>query len=192
MKQQVQKIVRSVLFAPSDRLKVMEKSINLQTDVVIFDLEDSVNPLKKDDARRELCSFIEAIDKKKIRPSIAVRINCCHTTPWGKDDASIISSLPIDAIVIPKVDSLDSLNQTMNNFKENNKPIWAMIESCKGVINCETIAASEHVESIVLGGNDLTKDMKAKFSQDRKHLRYSMSRYIFSLNDDIFLSLHRI
>ena len=81
--------------------------------------------MKKDDARRELCRFIEAIHPKKTRrPSIAVRINCCHTTPWVKDDASIISSLP-------KVDSLDSLNKTMKNFKQNNnKPTWAMIENC--------------------------------------------------------------
>jgi citrate lyase beta subunit len=67
----------------------------------------------------------------------------------------------------------------LDHFKQNNKkPIWAMIESCKGVINCETIATSEHIEAIVLGGNDLTKDMKAKFSQDRKHLRYSMSKCV--------------
>ena len=148
---QLQKVVRSVLFVPCDRIKVMEKSINLKTDYIIFDLEDSVSPMKKDDARRELCSFIEAIDKKKIKPNIAVRINCCHTTPWGKDDANAISSLPIDAIVIPKVDSLDSLNQTMKNFN-STKPIWPMIETCKGVTNCEFIAAAEHVEAIVLGG----------------------------------------
>ena len=41
------KLVRSCLFTPCDRLKVMKKSITLNTDYIIFDLEDSVSPLKK-------------------------------------------------------------------------------------------------------------------------------------------------
>ena len=175
----INKLVRSVLFVPCDRLKLMHKALSLSTDYIIYDLEDSVAPGKKDVARSDLISFIKSIDNNMIKPNIAVRINCPNTSKWGKDDATmLIESLPsIDTIVLPKVDDIASLNKIVNTYM-NNKLIWAMIESAKGVVNCESIAANEQVEALVLGGNDLTKDLKAKFTKDRKHLLYSMSKCV--------------
>ena len=114
-----------------------------------------------------------------LKPRIAIRINCPISTEWGKEDAIQSSSLPnIDAIIIPKVDNIQLLNEAINYT--NNKPIWAMIETCKGVINCESIADHNSVECLVLGGNDLTKDMKAKFTKNRSHLLYSMSKTVLA------------
>jgi citrate lyase beta subunit len=125
----------------------------------------------------DLISFIKSLDNAVNIPNIAVRVNS-YDSQWGKDDAMLISSLPsIDTIVLPKVDDLASLNNAINTSM-NDKLIWAMIESSKGVHNCESIATNEQVEALVLGGNDLTKDLKAKFTLDRKHLWYSMSKCV--------------
>lgn len=181
MKQRSAKLLRSVLFAPSDRLKVLEKSLTLDADVVIFDLEDSVAPTKKDKARNDLYKFIEStVDKTtKVKMQLAVRINCPLTTSWGKDDLNMMSKLPfVDAIVLPKVSDVSSLNKTINILGTKPFIIWAMIESCQGLINCDSISSHDYVEALILGGNDLTKDMKAKFMKDRKHLYHAMSKTV--------------
>jgi len=171
------KLVRSCLFTPCDRIQVMKKSITLNTDYIIFDLEDSVSPNKKKDARLELINFIKSIEYNKTK-KMAIRINCPISSEWGKEDLIQTTIVPnIDAIVLPKVDNVNLLNDVINY---TNKPIWAMIETCKAVKNCESIADHSSVEAIVLGGNDLTKDLKAKFSNNRNHLLYSMSKIVLA------------
>lgn len=105
----MQKLCRSVLFVPGDQLKMMTKSLKLKSDVIVFDLEDSVAPDKKEVARRDLTSFIlqhnlaAKEDFRLCTSKIAVRINCPITTRWGKEDARSIAQLGVDVIVLPKV-----------------------------------------------------------------------------------------
>lgn len=113
-------------------------------------------------------------------PYCAIRINCPHSSIYGKDDIDMIKNLKgLDVLVLPKVDDYESLNETVSLIA---KPIslWAMIETSLGVINVEKIAAHKSVGAIVFGCNDLTKDIKAKFNSNRNHLHYSMSKCIIA------------
>lgn len=67
----------------------------------------------------------------------------------------------------------DSLH--FERLKTGGIDIWAMVETAKGVANAVDIAAHSSVEALVLGCNDLTKDLKTKFSRGRLPLYYSMS-----------------
>ena len=121
-------------------------------------------------------------DKSKYRPSLVLRINDLQT----KDihfDMKIIASMRsnIDAILVPKVDSLSSLEKIMNLVHSSDigrsVPIWSMIETAKAIQNVEEIANAEFVECLVFGGQDLSKELHVK-SIHKESLLYSMSRCI--------------
>ena len=129
------------------------------------------------------------IAKGNGKAQIAVRVNCPHTTEYGKDDISSVAQLGMDIIVLPKVEDTVRLSMStemiedslhFEKLKKGGQSIWAMIESAQGVKNASSIAEQVNVEALVLGCNDLTKDLKAKFTTARIPLHYSMSkvRYI--------------
>lgn len=70
-------LLRSVLFCPGDREKVVQKAINTKTDAVVIDLEDAVGQNNKINARNSVAQFLTEYQGSK---RIVVRINCPHTT----------------------------------------------------------------------------------------------------------------
>ena len=165
----------------------MDKAMKL-ADIAIFDLEDAVSLTMKDQARTSVASFLS---KRLNDPSqllvgshCAVRVNCPVSTQWGAKDLEVVSRLPfVDAIVLPKVESLESIQialSLMGGQNRSNIPIWAMIETAKGVLNCSSIAAQPQLECLVFGSNDLTKDLKAKHTLSREPLLFSMSQCILA------------
>jgi citrate lyase beta subunit len=174
-------LARSVLFCPADRLNVMEKAFKIGPDVIVLDLEDSVSPMAKSQARDNIAKLL--LNSAAPKSFVTVRINCPITTPWAEDDIKFVSDLNVSfvsALIIPKVDSIESLNASVNLIPSDKiKPVWAMIESAKGVKNAHTIAESSHVETLVFGQNDLCKDLiLPSFSRDA--LLYSMSKCILA------------
>ena len=192
-------LTRSVLFAPADRLKVLEKAIKLAPDVLVFDLEDSVSPLKKSEARENLLEVLSA-SSSVLKSKIIIRINCPITTPFGEEDIKFLMSEElllgkIDGVGVPKVDSLEALTHSINLFGSKPKPLWAMIETAKGIKNVHSIAESNHVTALVFGQNDLCKDLKLP-AFNREALLYSMSQCIVaaraedkSVIDGVFMDI---
>ena len=80
----------------------------------------------------------------------------------------------IDAILIPKVSEQQHIERLYTeNLVNKAIPIWAMIETAKGIINVNQIASSPLIEALVFGSNDLTKDIKALHTAYRYvHLLY--------------------
>ncbi len=119
-------------------------------------------------------------------PSVVIRTNCPLRTSSGQKDFQAALSdplLPIDAICVPKVDDLDTVLRIARSFPEIDKrkiPIWAMIETAKGVQNCDEIASSDHVEALILGSNDLSKELGARQVPSRLPLVYSMSKLVLA------------
>ena len=193
----MRKILRSVLFTPAELRKSFDKCISGPSDCVIFDLEDSVHPDKKSLARSTILDYLSSrttsSNDSRKQKTIVVRINCPWTTPWGRSDIDMIKDLllktnsnansqNIDALVLPKVGDLQNINSLTSLLMEKNiqLPVWAMIETAKGVMNVDEIASSAHVETLVFGLNDLTKDLKSKHVANRQPLLYSMSKVILA------------
>jgi len=153
---------RSVLYIPGSKPRALDKARTLPVDAIIFDLEDAVSVEEKENARATLADALEA-GGYGARTKI-VRINGLDTT-WGHADAEAAARMGCDAILLPKVSSpadLDALAEITGDV-----PLWAMMETPRGMLNAADIAAHPRLQGMVMGTNDLAKDMQTRFRADR-------------------------
>ena len=154
--------LRSVLYIPGSKPRALEKAKSLQVDAIIFDLEDAVAPDEKETARRTLAEALSTGgygNRLKI-----VRINGLDTD-WGPDDARSAAAMGADAILLPKVDGPAQLDALADITKEI--PLWAMMETPRGMLAAPEIAAHKLCQGLVMGTNDLAKEVNARFRADR-------------------------
>lgn len=152
---------RSVLYIPAANARAMEKAQTLPADAIIFDLEDAVAPAEKAAARNALAAALANDYGPRAR---IVRINGL-ATEWGPDDARFCASLRADAVLIPKVDSAADLDRVAALIPDT--PLWAMMETPLGMLNAAQIAAHPRLEGMVIGTNDLAKELNSRFRPDR-------------------------
>jgi len=153
---------RSVLYIPGSKERALEKAKTLPVDAIIFDLEDAVAVEEKANARETLAAALTA-GGYGTRMRI-VRINGLDTE-WGQADAKAAAAMDCDAVLLPKVESaaqVDALAALVGD-----KPIWAMMETPRGMINAPDIAAHPQMQGFVMGTNDLAKEMNTRFRADR-------------------------
>lgn len=154
--------LRSVLYIPASRTRALEKARELPADAVIFDLEDAVAPEEKEGARATLAKALSTGGYGR-RLKI-VRINGLDTS-WGAQDARAAAETDADAILLPKVNSAADLDSLAG--VSGGKPLWAMMETPMGMLNAAEIAAHRQLEGMVMGTNDLAKDIGARYRADR-------------------------
>ncbi len=148
---------RSALYIPGSKDRALDKARGLPVDVILFDLEDAVSPDAKVAARDTLYAALAEGgygSRKKI-----VRINGLDTE-WGKADAAAVAAMDCDAILLPKVngpEDVDALAALVPDL-----PIWAMMETPRGILNAAAIADHPRIEGFVLGTNDLAKDLNSR------------------------------
>ncbi|MBN8632843.1 MAG: CoA ester lyase [Rhodobacterales bacterium] len=153
---------RSVLYIPASRERALEKARELTADAIIFDLEDAVSPEEKVRAR-DLLAGVLAGASYGARARI-VRVNGLETE-WGAGDLAAFAEHPgVDAVLVPKVNSPADLDAVAARVKA---PLWAMMETAKGCLNAGAIAAHPRLEGMVMGTNDLAKELGARFRADR-------------------------
>jgi (3S)-malyl-CoA thioesterase len=152
---------RSVLYIPAANARAMEKAQTLPADAIIFDLEDAVAPGEKPAARDALATALGNDYGPRAR---IVRINGL-ATEWGEDDARFCATLAADAVLIPKVDSAADLDRVAALIPDT--PLWAMMETPLGMLNAAQIAAHPRLEGMVMGTNDLAKELNSRFRPDR-------------------------
>ncbi|MCX7286070.1 MAG: CoA ester lyase [Rhodobacterales bacterium] len=154
--------VRSVLYIPASKERALEKARGLPVDAIIFDLEDAVSPDEKDRARGLLAQELVTAD---FGPRLRlVRVNG-PGTPWGAADLLAFARHPgVDAVLVPKVNGPEDLDAVADG---GAKPLWAMLETAKGCQNAVAIAAHPRLQGMVMGTNDLTRDLGARSRPDR-------------------------
>ena len=153
---------RSVLYIPASRERALEKARELAADAIIFDLEDAVSPEEKVRARELLAGVLESADYG-ARARI-VRVNGLGTEWVEGDLAAFGAHGGVDAVLVPKVNSGADLDAVAGKV---NAPLWAMLETAKGCLNAGEIAAHDRLEGMVMGTNDLAKELGARFRADR-------------------------
>lgn len=157
---------RSVLYIPGSKERALEKAMGLAADAIIFDLEDAVAPDEKVNARSVLAAALNGDYGRRAR---IVRINGLDTE-WGAEDAKAFANHPgVDAILIPKVNSPADLDAVAQLAPE--KPLWAMMETALGMLNAGQIAAHPRLAGMVMGTNDLAKELNSRFRPDRLALQ---------------------
>jgi len=148
---------RSALYLPGSNDRALDKARSLPADAILFDLEDAVAPAEKVNARGALAAAL-AMGGYGQRLRI-VRINALDTG-WGPDDAVAVAGMDCDAVLLPKVNGpaeIDALAALVPGL-----PIWAMLETPLAVLNAGAIAAHPRVQGLVMGTNDLAKDLGSR------------------------------
>lgn len=162
---------RSVLYMPAANERALEKAKDIQADALIFDLEDAVAPDSKELAREQACAAASSSDYGNRE--LTIRCNGLDT-PWGKDDLLAAAAAGPAAVVIPKVDGSSYLDEISELLDQGGAPsstqIWAMVETPIGILNVEEIARHERMSVMVMGTNDMAKELRASITADRQAL----------------------
>jgi citrate lyase subunit beta/citryl-CoA lyase len=155
---------RSVLYMPSSNAKALEKAKTLPVDGIILDLEDAVAPDAKVGAREAACAAVRSGEYG--RRELTIRVNGIGTQ-WHDDDLAAASQAGPDAIVVPKVNSAEEVRALVAAMERSGAPeqtrLWAMIETPVAILDALSIArASERLAVLVMGTNDLVKELYAE------------------------------
>lgn len=175
---------RSALYMPGSNARALEKARSLPADVLLLDLEDAVAPGEKTAARDLLMA---ELGRGGFGPrERVVRVNGLDT-PWGAEDVAAVAALPAgaapDAVLIPKVESAAMLADIAGRLGNGATEIalWAMMETPRGILNAADIAAGHRrLGCLVMGTNDLVKDMRAAHVPGRAHLLAALGQCVLA------------
>ena len=151
---------RSVLYVPADRPRAIAKARTFPVDAVILDLEDSVAPERKAEAREALRAALA----EPFQCEVAVRINGLDTE-WSTEDILAAIAVGADALLVPKVEGPGALLTVAEALNQADaldaSEIWAMIETPKALLHLPAIAALADspgvpLAAFVIGTNDLS------------------------------------
>lgn len=173
---------RSLLYIPGANNRALEKAQSLSADAIIFDLEDAVAVSEKNIAREHVYGALNSINYNER--SLLVRINGLETN-WWEEDLSMAVKSKAHSVLIPKVNSgndIRKIEQAMESMLPNNKTnIWAMIETPDGVLNSRDISkTSRKMGGLVMGTNDLQKELNTRFVENRFPLLTSLSMCVLA------------
>ena len=159
---------RCQLFGPGSRPAIFEKMAASAADVINLDLEDSVAPDDKAEARQNVIAATHDIDWGT--KTLSVRINGLDTPYWYRDVVDLLENASdrLDQIMIPKVGNasdvyaVDALVTAIEAAKGRTKAITleVIIETAAGIAHVEEIAASSpRLAAMSLGAADFAASM---------------------------------
>jgi citrate lyase subunit beta/citryl-CoA lyase len=156
---------------PAANERALEKAKTIPADALIFDLEDAVAPDAKEAARAN--AVAAAGSHAYGRRELAIRCNGLGTQ-WGAADVAAAAKSGAAAVVIPKVDSRDYLDEVALQLAAAGAPdemsIWAMVETPTAILDIRQIAAHDRVSVLVMGNNDLAKELRTGVLPERTPL----------------------
>jgi citrate lyase subunit beta/citryl-CoA lyase len=168
---------RSALYMPGANERALEKAKTLSADALILDLEDAVAPDAKAAARERVCAAVASGEYG--RRELTIRVNACDT-PWHEDDVRAAAEAGPDAVVVPKVNSAADVHSVERGLERGGAPdrtrIWAMVETPVAILHAKEIAAaSSRLTVLVMGTNDLAKELQAQHVPGRGPLLTGLS-----------------
>lgn len=161
--------LRSALYVPASNARALAKAGSLPVDAVLVDLEDAVAPDAKPAARDAALAAPDLGGRLRI-----LRVNGAGT-PWHEDDLDAAARMGPDAVLLPKAGGAGDVAAVAGRL---GLPVWAMIETPAGVLAAAEIAgavaASGGVGALVMGTNDLAKELGARPAADRAPMAASL------------------
>ncbi len=164
---------RSVLYMPGANDRALEKAKSIAADALILDLEDSVAPEAKVEAREKVCCVVK--DGGYGRRELVIRPNALETA-WGTNDLLAAAEAAPDAILIPKVAHPGDIISAAKILKSVHAPektrLWAMMEMPMAILHAREIAAvsadpENRLTCLIMGTNDLLKESRARALHNR-------------------------
>ncbi|MFI7588475.1 HpcH/HpaI aldolase/citrate lyase family protein [Spongisporangium articulatum] len=163
---------RSVLYMPGANERALEKAKTIPADALILDLEDAVAPDAKPAARERVCAAASS-GEYGLR-EVTIRVNGLDTQ-WHADDVRAAAAAGPAAVVVPKIGSASDVHAVEKALEAGGAPdhtkIWAMVETPDAFFRAQEIAsASERLNVLVMGTNDLAKELHAEHVPGRAPL----------------------
>ena len=157
---------------PASNERALEKAKTIPCDALILDLEDAVAPDAKPAARDAACAAARSGDYG--HRELTIRVNGADTE-WHRDDLAAACAAGPDAIVVPKVNSAAAVLALVDAMASYDAPertqLWAMVETPVAMLHAEEIAAaSDRLTVLVMGTNDLAKELYAEHVPGRQPL----------------------
>lgn len=175
---------RSVLYMPAANERALDKAKSIPADALIFDLEDAVSPDAKPDARRN--AVAAARSGEYGNKEITIRCNGLETQ-WGADDLTAAAMAGVSAVVIPKINSVREVEAVSSALATAGAPgsmkIWAMIETPTAIFDVRAIAAHPRVQTLVMGTNDLAKELRATQIRGRAPLMHHLATALLAARE---------
>ncbi len=168
--------MRSFLFVPADGGPKLDKAMASGADAVILDLEDSIAPERKAQARAAALDYLKAAQAKKDRPRLLVRINGLDTGMTDADLDAIVAGAP-DAVLFPKAEGSASVThldakltarEAVAGLPEGLIKILAQtVESAVGLFTAGTYRnASARLIGMTWGPEDLSSELGAEANRE--------------------------
>lgn len=171
---------RSVLYMPGANDKALEKAKGLACDSIIFDTEDSVAPDMKPIAREKVAAAVASGGYG--HRELTIRVNSADTE-WHEDDLRSAAQAGPAGIVVPKVNSAADVAAVERIIESAGVPdhtrLWAMLETPAAIENAVEVAtSSERLEVLVMGTNDMAKELRAALVEGRSPLMWGLARCV--------------
>jgi citrate lyase subunit beta / citryl-CoA lyase len=173
---------RSLLFMPGSNPRALEKARGLPADGLIVDLEDAVAPEAKEGARAIVAAAF-AVAGYGAR-ELVLRVNGLATR-WGEGDLAAAAKMPLDAVLLPKVERAEEVRLAVARLDSLGAPeglaLWCMIETPAGVLAAPEIAgAHPRLAALVAGTSDLAADLHAAPTRDRLPLLPALAMIVLA------------
>jgi len=170
---------RSALYVPGSNTRALEKARTLPCDVLIVDLEDAVAPEAKLAAREQAVAAVGSGGFSATE--VVIRING-FDTEWGRDDLAAASLAQPSAILLPKVEHVDTLREATALLADSPQiALWAMIETPRAMLRLDAIAASgAPLRCLVAGTNDLVKETGIEVDVERRALQPGLFQLVMA------------
>lgn len=175
---------RSVLFSPGDQPDLMRKAPGAGADVVVFDLEDAVAPGAKPEGREAVNAVLT---DPEFDPSceVCVRVNPVdpdRSVPAADLKAVLAGDPRIDSVMLPKAERAEDV-RILDNLLAGRRadlPILALCESAAGVLHAESIAATDPVDGVAFGAEDLSADIGASRTREGTEVLYARQQVVLA------------
>src|SRR5437867_4534362 len=167
-------LLRSWMFVPGDRQKMIDKALALPVDAILLDIEDGVAPAAKETARKQIAESLDRVAaQKKENPSYRtparyVRINAVGHERMSADVEYVIRP-GLEGLAVPKVETPEQV-KVVEKILDEREPKLGMpaggvrlliaIESPRGLFNAFAIAsASPRVIGLMFGAEDFCREL---------------------------------
>ena len=165
------RLCRSLLFLPASNPRAIEKARELEADLIVLDLEDSVPEADKAAAREAAVAATAA--GFGGRPA-AIRVNPTDSRFYG-DDVVAVRRAAAQFVVLAKA---ETAKQVADAAWLMGKPVLAMIETPRAII--EAAAIAQAARALIAGTNDLAASLGLPPQSGRRGLVYALQRIVLA------------
>ncbi len=191
-------LLRSWMFVPGHRQKMIDKALGLNVDAIMLDIEDGVAPAEKETARQQIAASLDQVyatlagsTAPRRGPARYVRVNAVGHERMHADFAAVIRP-GLEGLVLPKVETPDQV-KTVEQILARREPevkippgsvrLLIAIESPRGLIHAQAIAsASPRVIGLMFGAEDFGKELGLPVNREAeaKDLIYARSALVMA------------